>query len=41
MDTIMEEGVELSGKLGIKHQLDHNENEQFHVTLEKESHHKH
>ena len=37
----MEEGVELTIKMGIKHQLHHTESEHFHVTLDKESHHHH
>ena len=35
----MDEGVELSRKLGIKHQITHDD--KFHVILEDEGHHKH
>jgi len=41
VDKLMEEGVELSKRLGIKHEISHVHNEEFHITLDKESHHHH
>lgn len=41
VDKLMEEGVELSTRLGFKHQIPHVNSEEFHVTLDKESHHHH